>query len=183
MNVSKEKKIKMLKAVRNHLEYKLLGKQKSYLLEDEFYDEKYGLFVTLHEKGDLRGCIGLIKGIKPLRSGIIEMAESAAFQDPRFSPVTKDELDDIEIEISILSPLKEIDDWQKIIPGEYGVVMSDNFHQAVFLPQVATEQDWDLDTMLRNLAMKARIDPESYKDDEIKYKIFTATIFSEKDEK
>ncbi|MEA3500279.1 MAG: AmmeMemoRadiSam system protein A [Candidatus Marinimicrobia bacterium] len=183
MKISKEKKIEMLDAVRNHLEHKLTGKQKTYLLEDEFYDENYGLFVTLHKNGDLRGCIGLIEGIKPLRNGIIEMAESAAFQDPRFSPVTKDELNNIEIEISILSPLKEIDSWQKIIPGKHGVVMSNDFHQAVFLPQVATEQNWDLKTMLRNLAIKARINPESYKSDDIKYKIFTATVFSEKDEK
>lgn len=183
MNVSKEKKIEMLNAVRNHLEHKLIGKQKTYLLEDKFYDEKYGLFVTLHEQGNLRGCIGLIEGMKSLRNGIIEMTESAAFQDPRFSPITKDELNDIEIEISILSPLKIIDDWNKIIPGKHGVIMSNNFHQAVFLPQVATEQNWDLETMLKNLAIKARINPESYKNDNIKYKIFTATIFSEKDEK
>ena len=183
MNISRERKIEMLKTVRNYLEHKLLGKAKNYLLADEFYNNKYGLFVTLHKNGDLRGCVGLIEGIKPLRNGIIEMADSSAFQDTRFYPLAKDELSDIEIEISILSPLKEIDDWKKIIPGKHGVVLSDNFHQAVFLPQVATEQCGDLDTMLRNLSMKARMNPESYKNKDVKFRIFTATIFSERDEK
>jgi len=181
MNISKDKKIEILNAIRNYFEYKLLGNSKENLLTDKFYDNKYGLFVTLHKLGDLRGCIGLIEGVKPLRDGIIEMADSSAFHDTRFYPLTKDELNEIEIEVSILSPLEEIDSWKKINPGEHGVVMLDDFHQAVFLPQVATEQNWNLETMLKNLAMKAGMNSNSYKNDNMRYLIFTATIFSEKD--
>lgn len=181
MNISEEKKSEMLKVVRNYLENRLFGKSNDISLDDKFYDNNFGLFVTLHKNGNLRGCIGLIEGIKPLRDGLIEMAEASAFEDRRFMPLEKDELEKIEIEISILSPLEKIDNWQNIIPGKHGVVISDGFRQAVFLPQVATEQNWDLETMLENLSLKAGLNSNGYKNENMEFKVFTANVFSEND--
>jgi len=138
-----------------------------------------GAFVTLHEQGKLRGCIGMIAANKPLIQTVREMAVSAAKHDYRFTPVTKDELDAINIEVSILSPLKKVKDISEIKMGEHGIFMVKGNHTGVFLPQVATETGWNLNEFLGHCARdKAGIGWEGWIDADLY--TFTATAFEEK---
>ncbi|MCD6336831.1 MAG: AmmeMemoRadiSam system protein A [Candidatus Marinimicrobia bacterium] len=169
----------LLSAVRAYLKHKLLGTDHPKLPDDPYYEKELGLFVTLHMHGDLRGCIGYIQGFKSLRSALFEMAEAAAFHDTRFMPLVESELDDIEIEISILSELSEISDYHDIVIGVDGVLLKQGRNQAVFLPQVAPEQGWDLETTLKHLCRKAGLSSNAYKDRKTSFEVFQADVFSE----
>lgn len=141
---------------------------------------KCGAFVSLHKNGVLRGCIGQMTGDKPLLKVVRDKAVWAAINDSRFSPVTEDELDEIEIEISVLSPLRKIRDISEIELGVHGIFIVQGYSSGVFLPQVATETGWDKETFLGHCARdKAGIGWDGWKDADIY--IFTATIFSEKE--
>jgi len=145
--------------------------------------EKRGCFVTLHTEGRLRGCIGIFEGRDALWKNIEEMAVQAAFHDPRFPPLSSEEFDKIDIEISVLSPLKKIDDVDEIIVGEHGVYMTRGFNRGVLLPQVATEQGWDRDTFLDHTCLKAGLDTECWKNPETSIEMFSAEVFGEKENK
>ena len=150
--------------------------------EDDFLKKERAVFVTLNQKGNLRGCIGHMHARMPLYRAVSEMAVSAAFQDFRFSPVKKPELDKINIEISVLSPMQKLDDYKKIRLGTDGVWIKKGMASGVFLPQVATETGWDLDTFLGNLCShKAGLPRNAYKNDDVEIYIFQVDKFSEKD--
>lgn len=183
MELSKDQKIKMLQLVRSHYEYKLKNGEMAKIPNDVIYKDTAGIFVTLHKHGELRGCIGYIIGFKPLSESLFEIAESAAFKDPRFESLNADELDQIEIEISLLSPPDTVHHWQQIIPGKHGVVLKSGNHSATFLPQVAVEQGWNLDEMLSNLSMKAGLEHDEYKDNKVQFQVYTALVFSESEMK
>ncbi len=140
--------------------------------------EKHGLFVTIRSHGSLRGCIGHIESDDPMYKAVSKIAVSAAFHDPRFKPVSKRELDKLEFEISVLSRFIEVDAPEKIIPGEHGVTIEGDGLYGILLPQVATEQGWDRETLLENVCMKAGLDPHSWQRDDVMLKIFTAEHFS-----
>lgn len=140
-----------------------------------------GLFVTLYKSQQLRGCIGYVEGIKPLQNAVAEMSVSAAFEDPRFPPVDKDEVKDIVIEISVLSPLETISDTTEIEIGKHGLIIEKGFMRGLLLPQVATEYDWDVLTFLEQTCQKAGLPTDAWKDKETKIQIFSAEIFSEAD--
>jgi len=141
---------------------------------------KLGAFVTLHKKGELKGCIGSFTSEEPLYRVISSMSVESASHDYRFEPVKADELNDIVIEISILSEPKLIGDWRNIRLGTDGVIIRKGFSSGVFLPQVATETKWDLDTFLGQLcSQKAGLPWDCYKDPTAKIYTFQADIFSE----
>lgn len=142
-----------------------------------------GAFVTLHKGGDLRGCIGNMVGYGPLVETIQEMAIAAATEDPRFPRVREDELKDIDIEISVLSPMKKIKDVCEIEVGRHGIIMRRGMNQGVLLPQVATEWNWDRDEFLRHTCQKAGLPTEAWKEPETIIEIFSAEVFGEKGEK
>jgi AmmeMemoRadiSam system protein B/AmmeMemoRadiSam system protein A len=144
-------------------------------------EKKRGGFVTLKTKGRLRGCIGYIEAVKPLEETIADMAYSAAFRDGRFNPVTADEIDDIRIEISVLSPIKEIEDPSSIIVGKHGIIITRGGSRGLLLPQVAEEWGWDRDTFLDQTCLKAGLPPGSWRKEGTKIEIFSAEIFSEED--
>lgn len=139
-----------------------------------------GAFVTIHKKGQLRGCIGNMVGRAPLIETIQEMAIAASTQDSRFNPVTPDEVPDIDIEISVLSPMKRIKDVNEIEIGKHGILMGRGWSQGVLLPQVATEQGWDREAFLMNTCLKAGLPPDAWKDQETIIEIFSAQVFGEK---
>jgi len=144
--------------------------------------KRCGVFVTLRENGRLRGCIGSIEPRRMLCLGVRDNAVSAALHDRRFLPVAEDELDGIEIEISVMTPLQEIDDYRKIRLGTDGVIIRDGPYQAVYLPQVATETGWDLDEFLGSLCRKAGLPPDTYRTSkEMRFFVFQAEVFSEKE--
>lgn len=173
-------KKEMTTAIRAYLRHRLFGEEKPELPDTPFYRRKTGLFVTLHKQGELRGCIGYIEGIRPLSTALFEMSEAAAFDDPRFPPLSPEELKDVEIEISLLSELRELRGYKDIEIGKHGIIIKKDMHQAVFLPQVATEQGWDLNTTLRHLCMKAGLPVDSYLKPDCRFFVFTAEVFSEK---
>jgi len=147
--------------------------------------EKRGCFVTLHKKGELRGCIGTIEPFKPLVECIEENAFNAAFQDPRFSPLSKNELEEIDIEVSVLTVPKKLefsggeDLKQKLIPKKHGVILSYGFHRATFLPQV-WEQLPACDDFLGHLCLKAGLERNAWKNMNISVEVYEAEYFSEK---
>jgi AmmeMemoRadiSam system protein A len=146
-------------------------------VKSEKLNELRGAFVTITKKGSLRGCIGHIKGVKPLYKSVEEMAAAAAFQDPRFPPVTKKELKDLDIEISVLTPFEQISDVSEIEVGKHGLYIERGFYSGLLLPQVATEYNWDRDTFLEHTCRKAGLPPDAWKDKETRIYIFSADIF------
>ncbi len=137
-----------------------------------------GAFVTLKKKGELRGCVGRMTGDEPLVKTVGAMAIQAAFNDRRFNPLTADELKDIEIEISALTPMKQVSGVSDIVVGRDGVLLIKNDYHAVFLPQVATEQGWNREEMLDNLCRKAGLDTGCWKE-KTQFSTFQAAVFSE----
>jgi len=137
-------------------------------------------FVTLHsDNGMLRGCIGNIMAHEPLGDNIAHNAINAAFKDPRFAPLQPEELDHINIEISILTPMRLIDSLEQFEIGRHGIVMTCNGHSAVFLPQVAPEQGWDKATTLSYLSMKAGLPRNAWQSDAASFQVFEAIVFAE----
>ena len=137
-----------------------------------------GAFVTLKKKGELRGCIGRMIPDEPLCKVVGAMAIQAAFNDQRFHPLTADELKDIEIEISVLTPMKQVAGVSDIVVGRDGVLLGKNDHHAVFLPQVATEQGWSREEMLDNLCRKAGLETGCWKKG-AELATFQAIVFGE----
>jgi AmmeMemoRadiSam system protein B/AmmeMemoRadiSam system protein A len=139
--------------------------------------EHRGAFVTLTKKGGLRGCIGLIRGVRPLAETIREMAMAAAFQDPRFPPLSKNEWPDIEIEISVLTPFSEVKDFSEIKIGIHGLFIEKGPYSGLLLPQVATEYGWNTEEFLQQTCRKAGLPPGAYKDPDTRVFMFSADIF------
>jgi len=142
-----------------------------------------GVFVTLKKNNHLRGCIGSIIGRVPLFLGVRDNILNSAFNDRRFNPVKKEELKDIDIEISVMTPLKRIDHYKKIKLGIDGVIIKKSNHQAVFLPQVAKETGWSLDQFLSHLCQKAGLPSNSYlppASKDMEFYVFQAQVFGEK---
>lgn len=139
--------------------------------------EKRGAFVSLHTHGQLRGCIGYVHGIKPLAQTINDMAIAAAFQDPRFPPLKKDELSDLDIEISVLTPMKKISDISEIEVGKHGLMMIKGGCSGLLLPQVATQYHWDRTTFLAQTCNKAGLPSNAWQDRDTEIYIFSAEVF------
>lgn len=142
--------------------------------------EPRGVFVTLKKRGNLRGCIGRMVPDRPLTALVGAMALQAAFEDPRFSPVTLKELTDLEIEISVLTPMKPVSGPEAIVVGRDGVLLQKGGRSAVFLPQVAPEQGWGRDEMLDNLSRKAGLSASAWREG-AKFSTFQALVFGEAD--
>ena len=138
-----------------------------------------GAFVTLKEKGELRGCIGYITPLKPLCMTVRDVAAYAALQDPRFQPVGVAELNQLEYEISVLSPLHRVTDWKQIQVGRDGLLVRKGDRQGVLLPQVATEEHWDRNTFLDQTCVKAGLPPRCWQDEDADVFQFTAVVFGQ----
>lgn len=139
--------------------------------------EKCGAFVTLYKKGMLRGCIGCLEARAPLHQVVEEMAEAAAFRDPRFRPVGEEELELLEQEISVLTPFKRVKDRCEIQVGVHGIVIRKGCQSGLLLPQVATERNWDCDTFLRETCRKAGLPKNALEDPDTEIYVFSADVF------
>jgi AmmeMemoRadiSam system protein A len=136
-------------------------------------------FVTIKKKGDLRGCIGHIIAVEPLWKTVQLMAIAASTEDPRFNPVTRDELSSLDLEISVLSPIVKVKDLTEIEVGKDGLIISRGYYRGLLLPQVATEYNWDRTTFLEQTCRKAGLPTNAYKDPETVIEKFTAIVFGE----
>lgn len=139
--------------------------------------ESYGVFVTLTKHGNLRGCIGRIIGDQPLYISCQQMAVAAALEDPRFRKVSEDELDDLEIEISILTPPERIRDFSQIQIGRDGLIISKGYNRGLLLPQVATDYGWSVEEFLEQTCQKAGLPSDAYKSPDAEVHMFSAEIF------
>lgn len=148
--------------------------------DDPELDIHCGCFVTLKNNDQLRGCLGQFTSERPLIELIAEMAVSSATRDPRFltDPITADELDRIDIEISVLSPLQKTDDALNLRLGTDGIFIKKGHASGCFLPQVATETGWSKEEFLSHCcAHKAGLSPDAWKDPQTEVYLFTAQIF------
>jgi AmmeMemoRadiSam system protein A len=148
-------------------------------LTDPYFNEKAGVFVTLKKNGSLRGCIGIIQPTDILARNIITSTRNSALNDHRFPPVRLEEVDELEIEISILSLPKE-SKLEDIEIGKHGLIVEGGNLSAVYLPQVATEIGWTFDQWLDSLCDKANLPTSYWKEKEAKFHTFTAQIINEK---
>jgi len=150
----------------------------------EKLSQKVGVFVTIYKKGHLRGCIGIPEPIFPLGLALIKSAHAAAFEDSRFPPLQKEELSEIKIEVSILTPPEKI----KAKPGEHhkqirigqdGVIVRKGIVSGLLLPKVAEEFGWDAEEFLTQTCIKAGLSPTCWKTDELDVYKFQAQVFRE----
>lgn len=151
------------------------------LLKKPRYQGITGSTSPRSQERELRGCIGYIWPIKPLFQAVVENAIGACSRDYRFKPVKEHELTDLQIEISVLSPLRRVASINEIVLGEHGIVMYKDGRQAVFLPHVATEFGWDLDETLTQLSLKAGCGKDGWQED-AKFDVFRAECFEEENE-
>lgn len=124
--------------------------------------ERLGAFVTLKRHGRLRGCIGNVRGTDELYKTVWAMARAAAFEDPRFPQLSLREFEDLEYEISILSPIEPCPDPKAVVVGRHGLIMSRGGRSGLLLPQVPVEWKWDRDTFLAQTCVKAGLAPEAW---------------------
>jgi len=172
----------LLKIVRETIVNTVLGSAiATYDIDDPLLNTECGAFVTIHDHGNLRGCIGNIIARTPLWKTVMNMAIEASIRDPRFPAVSAKELDNIDIEISALSPLWKIRDIEEIEIGKHGILIKRGFYQGLLLPQVATENGLDRKSFLEHTCLKAGLDRDCYKDRNCEIHIFSAAVFGEAD--
>ncbi|MCD6228846.1 MAG: AmmeMemoRadiSam system protein B [Candidatus Omnitrophica bacterium] len=178
--LTKDEKVTLLKIARATLEsYLKEGKLPKFEVDSPRLKEKRGVFVTLKKEGDLRGCIGRIVADTPLYEAVSKMAIESATGDPRFPPVRWEELKDIEIEISVLSPFEKVESLDEIQVGRDGLMIRKGLYSGLLLPQVPLEYNWDKITFLQHLCLKAGLPPQAYKGKDVTIYKFTALVFSE----
>jgi AmmeMemoRadiSam system protein A len=180
MKLTEEEKSTLLAIVRTTIASRLADQElPEFDIESATLREKRGGFVTLEKRGQLRGCIGYIEAKNPLHRTVQEMALAAAFEDPRFPPLTAEELREITVEISVLSPLTEITDIKEIEVGVHGIYLVNGFYSGLLLPQVASRYKWDRRTFLRETCRKAGLPANAWQDKDTKILIFSADIFGD----
>lgn len=148
------------------------------------FEEKRGVFVTINKGENLRGCIGRPYPNQSLKEGILGAAKDAAFNDPRFPSLTKEEIDEVKIEVTILTKPDKIEGDPKKRPekieiGKHGLIAESGYKKGLLLPQVPVDNDWDEIDFLSQTAMKAGLSPDAWVDEEVGYYKFEGQIFAE----
>lgn len=147
---------------------------------DQRFKQRLGVFVALEKNNRLRGCIGLIESKEPLFLTVQKMAKAAALEDPRFDSVTEDELDEIKIEVSVLTQPRLITNSNRIVVGQHGVIIEVLGRRGVFLPQVATEHNYKRQEFLEALCrQKLGLSPSCWKEKQAKIYVFETEVYSE----
>lgn len=148
--------------------------------EAPILDEPRAAFVTLHTaEGALRGCVGTTAATRSLFDTVVEMARAAALRDPRFEPVQTDEVDDLEIEISILNPLERIHSIDDVEVGRDGLVVEGRGRRGLLLPQVASERDWTPATFAAMTCEKAGLPQDAYLGEDVALFRFSTEVFTD----
>ncbi len=158
---------------------RLQGKSLKLLPEapTERLEQPFGAFVTLKRDGQLRGCIGRIDAAAPLLETIAQMAQAAAFEDPRFPPLVLEEFDALDIEISILSPIEPCPDTNRIEIGRHGLIIRSEGRSGLLLPQVPVEWGWDRQEFLQHTCRKAGLPLNAWCKPETQLLWFEAEVF------
>lgn len=176
-----EEKKELLKVARTTIESYLKDGSRDYpAIDNPKFQEKRGVFVTLHKKGDLRGCIGYPLPIKPLIEAVVDNAISSSTEDYRFSPVKLKEMEDIDIEISVLTVPQKVESYEDVVVGRDGIIISQGMNRGLLLPQVPVEQKWNLEEYISYGCMKAGLPTDEWKKG-VEIETFQGIVFGEKD--
>ena len=181
-SLNDREKNELLALARKSVEYAVREK-KAYeptASASEVLNEERGAFVTLRKAGELRGCIGYTSAEKPLYLTVRDTATLAALRDTRFPQVTASELPQIDYEVSVLSPLRRVVDVRQIKVGQHGLLMKNDTHEGLLLPQVPVEEKWDRQKFLEETCAKAGMRSGCWKDENTDIFMFTAVVFGEK---
>ncbi|MCE5334905.1 MAG: AmmeMemoRadiSam system protein B [Desulfobacteraceae bacterium] len=180
LGLSDADKAKLHAIAREVIESKCLGTkpvgQAAFVTSPKLKEHR-GAFVTINKKGQLRGCIGQVVATQPLADSVAEMAEAAALHDPRFSPLRPDELPDITIEISVLTPFEKMQSPDEIVIGKHGLIIRRGISSGLLLPQVASDYGWDAKTFLEQTCVKAGLPKDAWKDKNTEIYLFSADVF------
>jgi AmmeMemoRadiSam system protein A len=178
----KEKKI-LLSAARESIRAFFSGRNPLEIKYEDYPLLKVnaGAFVTLTKHGTLRGCIGFIQSENFLFDTVCDAALRAAFNDPRFYPLDENELDEIDIEISVMSPPFKMNSYDDITLGVHGLILEDMGRRALLLPQVPIEHKMNKEQYLSAICEKAGLPSLLWKSRDLKMNLFTATVFSEEE--
>jgi len=168
----------LLKLAREAIETYVSGARAQSSITETLAARRGGVFVTVYCRGDLRGCIGQIVADEPLVAAVQHCARSAASADPRFSPITAAELDQVDVELSLLGPLEPIDGPSQIEIGRHGLVVERGGRRGLLLPQVATEWEWNAETFLARTCQKAGLPLDAWKAGAAIWR-FEAEVFGE----
>ena len=175
-------KSRLLEIARKTLESYLIDKHKpDFIIYEKNLQQKSGVFVTLTKEGQLRGCIGYLKAVRPLYIAVSDMAVAAATEDTRFTAVTTEELPAVKIEISVLSPMTKISSTNEVFVGRHGLLIVNGMQSGVLLPQVATENKWNREQFLENVCYKAGLPVSALNDPNTVLYVFSADVFHEED--
>jgi uncharacterized protein len=173
-----------VRSARAAIEHAVAKRPKKYDDLTPVFNEKRGVFVTLTKSGSLRGCIGFPYPVMPLGDAIVHAAGAAALEDPRFPPVTKDELGEISLEVTILTVPEPLEGEpakrpEKVIVGKHGLIVRGMGTSGLLLPQVATDYHWDAKTFLDHTCMKAGLSERCWTSKNVEILTFEGQIFSE----
>jgi AmmeMemoRadiSam system protein A len=174
---TQEERELLLQLAHRSIEAALSGRKLDLTPPSPHLGEMRGAFTTLHLDGRLRGCIGYVMPVHPLFQTVAETALAAAFDDPRFQPVTPEEAPHLKVEISVLSPLRPIRP-EEVVTGVHGLIVSRGSRRGLLLPQVPLEWNWDRETFLSQTCLKAGLPPDAWMQD-IDLQAFTAEVFGE----
>ena len=155
------------------------GSEASYHLKDPELEKPAAAFVTLTRKGNLRGCVGYSDPLYALHQTVSRCARSAASEDYRFQPVRPDELGELRISISVLSPVEKLANFEKVLVGRDGLLVVGSGHRGLLLPQVALEQGWDREDFLDGACRKAGLPITAWRDGSVEVFVFQAEVFAE----
>lgn len=178
---SPQEKRELLNLARNTIVVYLSNGTREYPADPNpaFLPER-GVFVTLHRQGELRGCIGYPLPVKPLVEAVVDNAVSAATEDPRFPPVTLEEMELIDIEISVLTVPQEVERVEDVLVGRDGIIITKGYNRGLLLPQVPVEQRWDLNKYISYGCMKAGLPQDEWQRG-VTIETFQAIVFGEKE--
>ncbi len=183
-DLTQEERTVLLKIARSTIVHQLTGKGsietllKSISLTERMKETR-GVFVTIKKHGDLRGCIGYIHGVAPVYKAVIDNAISASTRDPRFDPMTASEIDEVKLEISVMTPLTKISTIEEIKVGVHGLYIEYGKRRGILLPQVATENGWTRDQFLDAVCRKAGLPVDTWKVAHPTIWIYSAQVFGE----
>ena len=173
-----EDRSRLLMIARLALEARVRHERDPVLERGGALDTPCGAFVTIHRGPDLRGCLGRLEGDWPIARVVAHLGRAVADSDPRFAPVSVDELETLSIEISALSPEREIRAIDEIQIGRHGLIIERGYRRGLLLPQVASEHGWDVETFLQYTCMKASLPADAWRND-ARILLFEAEVFGE----
>ena len=182
--LSRDEQEKLLRWVRAAIETAVREEPRTEVPESELTEPlraDYGVFVTLRKQGELRGCIGKMDFERPLWTNALDAAVASALEDPRFSPVQRDELSEITLEISILNPPEDLPRPEMFDALRQGIIVQKGWRHALLLPKVAQEQGWDATKTLEVVCEKAGLPADAWRDRSARLQVFTAFDFGEGD--